>query len=163
MYNRKRFDLQYRGDDVQIWCKGGLSSLVCEATIHKRADEFRETGFGDGDTVEVTIQKAPERGQKARAPEDLIQELEKGLKVPGTTIVRSLIDTRILEGVVELSDEERQAGHVLGWGVAVSDMVAGVGQTYYHKTLVGALELALKDKRGRNGGKKKDDEDPEGE
>jgi hypothetical protein len=150
MYNQKRFDLQYRRKDVQIWCKGGLTSLVREATIHNRADEFREAGFEDGDTIELTVQRAPERGKKTQDPEALIQELEKGLRVPGTSIGRSIIDTKLLEGVVELSEEERQRGHLLGWSVAVSDMAVGVGQTYYHKTLVGALELALQDKRGRN-------------
>lgn len=128
--------------------------MVLAATFRGEADQFRKAGFEDGDTIELTIRKAPEKGEKGKKESDLqamIQELEKGLRVPGTNIGRSLIDTKLLEGLTDFTDEELQAGHVLGWRVAVSEM-ADVGQTYYHRTLTGALELALEDRK--NGSKK---------
>lgn len=163
MYDHKRFDLQFRGKDVQIWHKGSLASLLRVATIHGVAFDFKEAGFKDGNTVELTIKKAPKKGKKIRSVQELIQKLEEGLSVPGTSIGRSLISLEILEGVIPLTDEDRQRGHVLGWGVAVSDMAVGVGQTYYHRTIEGALELALKDKRGCNGSEEDIEEEEDGE
>jgi len=64
MYDRKRFDLQYRGNDVQVWQKGSLAALVRVATFHNLADEFKEAGFKTGDTIELTLRKAPEKSKK---------------------------------------------------------------------------------------------------
>lgn len=73
MYDHKRFDLQFRGNDVQMWCKGSLA-LVRIATFHNAADEFKKAGLKTGDTVELTLRKAPEKGKKYVESEQEDQE-----------------------------------------------------------------------------------------
>jgi len=62
---QKRFDIQFRGKDVQVWNRGSLS-LVRMATLHNVSFELRKAGFKDGDIIELTLRKASEEGKKTK-------------------------------------------------------------------------------------------------
>ncbi len=77
----------------------------------------------------------------------MIEELEQGLRVPGTTISRVIRPLNTIEPGAKLTEADRLRGSALGWAVSVSDLMLNSGKVYYHQSIEGALELALEDKR----------------